>query len=294
MRNRPDFIGVGAAKAGTTSLHDVLNQHPDIYLPDFKEAHFFDFDENYSRGEKWYDKTVFGKYSGQKVKGEITPSYIYFPDVPKRILDTVGPEVKLIFMFRHPVGRAWSHFQMHRLRGNEKLSFEEAILVEPERLKKDMLTASRFSYMNRGFYSQQVERYLNYFPKENMHFIIFEEFVKDMAGHTEKLLEFLGVENMELDYSIRSNKQAEQKSKAMAKLIHQPSRIKKILRPLVPSKFAKRARYSLNRMNEGEVVRSELDPKLKSQLFKEYFEKDAEALSNLIGRDLSCWMNQPS
>lgn len=289
MRNRPDFIGVGAAKAGTTSLHDVLNQHPDIYLPDFKEAHFFDFDDNFEKGEQWYDKTVFGKYAGQKIKGEITPSYTYFPEVPKRILDTVGPDIKLIFMFRHPVRRAWSHFQMHRLRGNEKLSFEEAVLAEPERLKQDMLTVSRFSYMDRGFYSQQVERYLQYFPKENMQFIIFEEFVKDMAGHTAELLDFLGVPQMELDYSIRSNKQAEQKSKVMAKMIHQPSKWKKLLRPLVPSKLAKKARYSLNRMNEGEAVRSELDPQLKKKLFKEQFEGDAEKLSKLIGKDLSIW-----
>jgi len=255
MRNRPDFIGVGAAKAGTTSLHDVLNQHPDIYLPDFKEAHFFDFDENFRKGEKWYDKTVFGKYSGQKIKGEITPSYIYFENVPKRIFDTVGPDVKLIFMFRHPVGRAWSHFQMHRLRGNEKLSFEEAIIAEPDRLNQDMLTISRFSYMDRGYYSKQVERYLQYFPKENMHFIIFEEFVKDMAGHTAELLDFMGVDQLELDYSIRSNKQAEQKSKVMAKM----------------------------------TVRSELDGQFKKQLFKEQFEEDAEKLSKLIGKDLSIW-----
>jgi hypothetical protein len=289
MRNRPGFIGVGAAKAGTTSLHDLLNQHPDIYLPDFKEAHFFDFDHNFSRGEKWYNKTVFSKYAGQKIQGEITPSYIYFPNVPKRIFDTVGPDVKLIFMFRHPVGRAWSHFQMHRLRGNEKLSFEDAVVAEPERLKQDMVTVSRFSYMDRGFYSQQVERYLQYFPKENMHFIIFEEFVKDMAGHTVKLLDFLGVDQMELDYSIRSNKQAEQRNKVMAKMIHQPSKLKKLLRSLVPSKLAKKARYSLNRMNEGEIVRSELSPDLKNKLFKKYFEADAEKLSRVIEKDLSIW-----
>jgi hypothetical protein len=290
MKVKPDFIGVGAAKAGTTTLHDILVQHPDIYLPSFKESHFFDQDSNFEQGEKWYDKTVFGDYNYQKIKGEITPSYIYFDDVPQRIFDMIGTDIKLIFMFRHPVGRAWSHYRMHHLRGNEALNFEDALKAESERLKGDYLAVNRFSYLDRGFYAKQLKRYLELFPKENMHFILFEDFIEDIPGHMKSVLDFLDVDQVNLDYTVKSNRQAETRSNHLARLVEQPGALNRLLKPFLPSKLVKKTRKKLKRLNQGKESKAKLDPQIRKEIFTLHFEKDAAELAQLTGLDLSSWL----
>ena len=286
----PDFIGVGAAKAGTTTLHDLLNQHPDIYLPSFKEAHFFDYDKNYQQGMKWYQETVFGGYSGQQIKGEITPSYLYFEDVPNRIFELFGQDVKLIMMFRHPVDRAWSHYQMHFLRGNESLSFEQAIVEEQNRIKQDDVSKARYSYIQRGLYAEQVERYLKLFPRENIHFILFEDFIKDPKSHISSVLGFLDLPNVDINYGLKSNVQSKQRSWLLARVINKPHYIKSMLKPLIPGRYAKNIRQSLQRMNAGKPLNNKIDIELRNKLFEQYYFEDTVKLSKLINLDLSSWM----
>ncbi|MFT4526019.1 MAG: hypothetical protein ACI85F_002181 [Bacteroidia bacterium] len=289
MKRKPDFLCVGAAKAGTTTLHDILIQHSDIYLPKFKEAHFFDQDENFSKGVDWYDKNVFGGVKKEKIIGEITPSYLYFNSVPQRIADSVGTDIKLIIMLRHPVDRAWSHYQMHHLRGNEKLTFEDSIKAESQRLTKDPLTVSRFSYMDRGRYTDQIARYLEIFPRENLHFILFENFVKDIPSHIDQVLNFLGVEQEELNDQVKSNPPSAQKSRRLASILYQPSLIKSLVKPLVPSKLIKRTRKKLKVMNEGKEVRNKIDPDLRKELFDQYYKSELADLELKTGLDLSAW-----
>lgn len=123
MTFKPDFLGVGAAKAATTTLRDILMQHPQIYLPDSREIHFFDMDENYGRGKDRYQSTAFSGIRDEKICGEFSPSDMYFDHVPGWILESYGRDVKYIFIFRRPVDRAFSHYQMHHLRGAEELDF---------------------------------------------------------------------------------------------------------------------------------------------------------------------------
>lgn len=289
MKRKPDFLCIGAAKAGTTTLHDILIQHSDIYLPKFKEAHFFDNDDNFSKGIAHYEKEVFGGVKNEAVIGEITPSYLYFDEVPERIAESIGTDVKLIIMLRHPVDRAWSHYQMHHLRGNEKLGFEQAIEQESDRLNDDFLSASRFSYMHRGHYMEQIQRYLKFFPRENMHFILFEDFVKDIPAHIDAVLGFLDVENEELNHFVKSNPPSAQKSKRLAKILYQPSRIKGIVKPLIPSKLVKRTRKKLKVMNEGREVRNRIAPQLRNDLFDQHFKAETSELQAITGLNLSCW-----
>ena len=92
----PEFILVGAAKAGTTSIFDVLSQHPGIFFPPVKELHFFDDDSCYERGREWYESNFAGASAGQ-IAGEATPSYMSYRAIPSRISETVGADIKLIF-----------------------------------------------------------------------------------------------------------------------------------------------------------------------------------------------------
>ena len=169
----PDFIGVGAPKCGTTSLHDILYDHPQIQLPSDKELHFFDNPEHFEKGPEWYASHF---SEDDRIRGEFTPAYMSYDTTPERIKEVVGADVKLIFMFREPVERAFSEYQHNYRRGLiNDASFEEAI----ERDLSDKTTVGfdkrLFSFIQRGRYADQVERFLKFFPKENMLFIRFRE-----------------------------------------------------------------------------------------------------------------------
>jgi hypothetical protein len=187
----PNFLCIGVQKAGTTLLYEILRQHPQIFLPQVKEVHFFDIDENFNKGIEWYQQHFYGS-EDYKLVGDVTPAYIFFEHVPERIKQILGPEIKLLIMLRNPVDRAYSHYWMSFRRGYEGLSFEKAIAKEGSRIKDGYLTRHRFSYISRGFYAKQLKTYLSFFPGQNINIVIFEQFTTNMKVHIEELLDFLG------------------------------------------------------------------------------------------------------
>jgi len=189
----PNFIICGTQKGGTTSLYNYLKEHPQIYLPPKKEIHFFDL--YFKRSIEWYRKHFIGAESQRfKAIGEATPSYMYLEEVAERIHNTL-PEVKLIFILRNPVDRAYSHY-WHEVRlGYEWLSFEEAIKAEPERLARgDIISRLHYSYLDRGKYIIQIDRFRKYFSKDQMLIIIAEELWSNPEQVMRKVFEFLGVD----------------------------------------------------------------------------------------------------
>ena len=103
----PDFLGIGTQKGGTTSLHQWLSHHPQVYLPECKEVHYFDL--NYNESQNWYKRHFENAKRSQKC-GEITPFYLFHPSSAKRIKQTI-PEIKLIVLLRDPVERVISHLR---------------------------------------------------------------------------------------------------------------------------------------------------------------------------------------
>lgn len=203
----PNFICPGAAKSGTTTLFELLNQHPDIFLPEVKETFFF-WNSDYYNGSEWYEKQYFDNVKNEKIIGDITPLDMYFDYIPKRIHDTLGANIKILFILRNPAERAFSHYLMSVRQRFESKSFEEAISLEENRLTNGELDDKRhFSYTDRGFYGKQIQNFLNYFSIENMHFVLFEEFVKRPEIITKEIFRFLHVEeNININYRIHSNK----------------------------------------------------------------------------------------
>ena len=157
MIKNPNFFCIGAQKAGTTTLYNLLIQHPQIYLPiNKKELHFFDVEENYNKGTLWYLTKYFSKIKNESAIGEVTPSYCYYPKTPKRIFEQFGPDIKFIFILRNPVQRAVSLYNMMVSRGVETLPFHEAVEKESLRLETNNTEFKRnFSYIDRGYYSKQ-------------------------------------------------------------------------------------------------------------------------------------------
>ena len=130
----PNFVCVGAQKSATTTLHTILTQHPNIYLPKVKETKFFLNYGSYEKGIRFYSQEYFGDWAGQKAVGEFCPEYMYFEYVAKRLYEYFGPELKIISTLRNPADRAYSHYLMSKRRTIENEKFEKAIELEHKRI----------------------------------------------------------------------------------------------------------------------------------------------------------------
>lgn len=287
----PNFLCVGAQKAGTTTLYEILKQHPDIFLPrKIKETKFFVYDEKFAKGIQWYEKEFFSEWKNQKAVGEVDPAMMYEEKSAQRIFDSLGTNVKLIFIFRNPVSRAYSHYQMSRQKGFEELSFDEALAIENQRLKSDPEKKFNFSYFSRGFYSHQVERFLNFFPDENFLFLVFEDdFIKNRKATFDKIQNFLGVNYAPLDLDIRSNEAAKPKSKELHNLTRKKNPLRSVLGKLLPKPLRRSVQKFLTGRNTELIQNPRLDPKRERELIQQYFIEEIHRLEKMIHRDLSTW-----
>lgn len=166
-----DFVIGGTQKGGTTALDTFLREHPQISMAKKKEVHFFD-NERFFRGEpkfqNYHSFFDFNFKSYGVVVGESTPIYMYWQRAPERIFQ-YNQNVKWIILLRNPVERAFSHWNMQRNRGIDRLDFLAAIENEKKRGKKSLPYQQRlFSYVDRGFYSRQLRRIFDFFPKNQV------------------------------------------------------------------------------------------------------------------------------
>jgi hypothetical protein len=184
----PNFIIVGTPKGGTRSLINNLAEHPNVFTVG---PQTFFFDRNFEKGIKYYSK-FFNDWDGEKAIGEKTPSYLASRMAPKRIYDTI-PDVKLIFLLRDPVKRSYSDWRMDYISGREFRSFEDTIKWEIEGAEKVVRFKNKTKYLDTGKYADHIERYLKYFPKDQMLFIISEIFRKNKVKTLKNVLSFLEV-----------------------------------------------------------------------------------------------------
>ncbi len=198
LRPLPDFLILGAQKAGTTALYAYLRWHPEITGPSFKEVSFFD--RHHAHGERWYRAHMPARR--RSLVGEASPSYLFHPLAPERVASML-PDVRLIALLRNPVDRAFSHYQHEVALGREPLSFEDAIDREEERMRGEvermLREPSYFShawwnhtYVARGRYAEQLERWFARFPRERLLVLFTEELAGDTAGTYRRVLDFLG------------------------------------------------------------------------------------------------------
>ena len=211
----PDYLIIGVAKGGTTTLAAWLNEHPFVAPAAQKEVHYFDY--QYELGEDWYrsnfptkrSREEFASSHGRRfLTGEASPSYISHHWAPARIATDL-PEVKLIVALRNPVDRAYSQFQMSRRAGEEPLeSFAEAVEAEEERLRPELARSAAdptyysgrlgaWSYLLRSRYAEQLERWLELFPRERFHFVKTEELAESPDRALEGVAAFLGLPRSE-------------------------------------------------------------------------------------------------
>ena len=286
---KQNFICIGAQKAGTTTLADILCQHSEICIPPIKETKFFLFDDDYAKGLTFYN-SYFTNYKGQKAVGEFDPDYLLFPFTAQRIYDTLGKSVKIIVVLRNPADRAYSHYLMTRKKGLEDLEFDKAILAENNR-KPDIKTQKIYAYLERGFYGKQLKEFLKIFPVENFLFLVFEEdFLKNREETIKRVQEFLEVPFESLDIDIHSNEAGEAQNKAVRDLVRKPNFVKKVLKMLLPSKEVRKdIRKFFIRKNIQKVTSPKLSPEMRQMVMEKYFKEDIHLTEKLINRNLGVW-----
>ncbi len=210
LRALPDFLIIGAQRGGTSSLYRYLGAHPQIVPSLRKETEYFS--RRYASGISWYRAhfPLRARLAGQtRLMGrktltfEATPDYIYYTHAPARAAEIL-PHAKIIVLLRDPVERAHSHYQ-HMVRlGFETLTFEEALAAEESRIQPDLdaldldplhycRDSLRFSYVSRGFYLDQLTRWMEHFPRDRFLIASSEDFFADPAEIYRKTLSFLGL-----------------------------------------------------------------------------------------------------
>jgi Sulfotransferase domain len=224
LRLRPTFLVIGAQKAGTTSLYTYLAHHPAIACARPKEVHYFNV--SHDLGDPWYRShfplitrgaEIRRRTGARAAVGEVTPGYIFHPHAPARV-HAFAADMKLVAVLRDPVDRAYSQYRM-QVRGfgtEETGSFEEALARESielppelERVGRDPSyvspTGFRRSYVARGLYAQQLERWLEWFPREQLLVLTSEELRATPSAAMETIADFLDVPRwLDENYRMRS------------------------------------------------------------------------------------------
>ncbi|MBI5750777.1 MAG: sulfotransferase [Hydrogenophilales bacterium] len=290
----PSFFCVGAQKSGTTALHHHLSRHPAVFLPSVKETHFFDDGHGeWPLGIGHYLANYFDGAPQDALAGEIDPEYLFFPEVPARLAQYF-PAAKLIFILREPISRAYSHYWMTVRRGREPLDFADALDAESERMRGDHLSQSDFSYSRRGFYFEQVSRYLKYFPRGNLFFLLSEDLKREPQETLRRIYAFLDLPS--IPYVPISEEESHQAympvSMGFQGLLDEKSRIKRVAKALLPVGVRRPMMglmWWIQTRNRKPFKASPMAPALRAHL-RDRFAPDIRQLQELIGRDLSHWL----
>ncbi len=282
----PNFFIVGAAKSGTTSLYNYLNQHPDVYMSEVKEPHWFSRVEPnpeqlvypVASEEEYF--ALFEGWQGERAVGEASPSYLWSSAAPRRIEESV-PGAKIIVMLREPVGRAFSHYLGDVREGLQRLPFYDALEEDYASQRKGW--GISHLYVELGLYCQQVSRYLERFGRENVLVLFFEEFVADVVSTLRVIAEFLGVDSdvvANIRYWERHNPFAVPRGE-VARLIFRARTPRELARRHLPQNLKNFLRDLLLRRGE----KPDLEPEAL-EFLRQIYAPERACLEETLGRKL--------
>lgn len=298
VEKKPNFIIIGAMKAATTSLYTYLKQHPDIFMTKVKEPMFFnnfnqitDFKVLANKSKKVNSLldyfSMFSSVENESAIGEASPAYIYNEKAPYLIKEHL-PDVKIIAILRQPTDRAYSNFLHTKRADRENVnSFEQAIKIEKERISDNW--SPLYHYIQKGFYSVQLKRYYNLFPKENIKVYLFEDVVKNPKETLKDIFKFLNVdENIEIDVSKKSNVSGTPKGIlgfTLKKMRYYNLMPKFAISDYLPTVMVNLLFKSVYKDAE------KLDSVLRKELTDKYYREEILKLEKLIDKDLSNWLS---
>ncbi len=293
----PNFLIIGAAKAGTSSLHYYLRQHPQIFMPFLKEPMFFALENeelnfrNPDQGINKYSITKLEDYQSlfegvtdEIAIGEASPIYLYSKKAAERIKHYI-PEAKLIVVLRNPVDRAFSCYT-HLLReGYEKLPFLEALSEENNRIKDNW--AHLWHYKTAGYYYQQLKPYVDNFRTEQLRVFLYDDFVNNPQGFLREVFNFLCVdENFKPDMT-RMNVSGLPKSRILHDFFAKKNIVRSGIQALFPGNFRTHLAGKIKSWNLGAKPGISFEDR---KVLLEDFSEDVQRLQVLIDKDLSSWL----
>lgn len=294
LNKSPNLLIVGAAKSGTTSLHNYLNQHPDIFMSSHKEPHFL---INKEIGEQRIPNGIiniaeyfqlFKGNSHKKYRGESSVMYLLFSKITiANIKKYLSEEVKIIIMLRNPVERAYSGYQhVKRYNTMESLSFKDALEKSENRYfnNKYMTPASR--YLELGMYYDQVKEFSNAFT--SIHVIIYDDYKADFNSELQKVFKFLEIDSIVIDSEKKYMVGGWQwKNEWVKHLLIKKNLFKSIFKLLVPFKTLRKwTRTFLQSKNKIKV--DKICPNIERWL-KVYYKDDVQKLAKFLDVELKHW-----
>ena len=307
----PNFFIVGAARAGTTSISKYLKQHPQVYMSPVKEPHYFSSDIDIS-SFKWqyrsrflididayFDESklkelhtahiteweqyckLFRNAGNAKAIGEASVSYLYSGCAAKNIREKL-PNAKIVILLRNPVERAFSHYLTDLRDGYTTLSFRKALEKDLEQKKKGWGVSHL--YVELGMYYEQVRRYLDLFPKDNVKIYLYDEF-GNLRELLHDLFRFLDIDRSFLpDISTVHNRSRMPKNVMINAVLKGP--ISHLLKGVLPTSYIKDIKKLL--LKDVVIPQMHMDDRRRLNTI---FHKDIEKLSGLLGKDLSSWLS---
>jgi hypothetical protein len=299
---QPSFFIVGAPKCGTTALCKYLNRHPDIFIPESKELHYFDTDLNTKKqATSLPDYLALFETGAGSVCGEGSPTYLYSRTAAEEIY-AFNPQAKIIIMLREPVAMMYAFHSQHLYNGSSETvpDFATALALEADR-KLGLHIPPRCTepqilfYREFAKFSGQVERYLKHFGCDQIQIVLFDDFTKNTEKVFRETLEFLDLDpDFETDLQpINSNKKV-RNTHLQSFIKYPPKRMLELGKYLLPipqtwrRALLENTKSYLKQLNTQKATRSPLDGALKAELIEE-FTPEIQRLEHLIGRDLSHW-----
>ncbi|HEU4356295.1 MAG TPA: sulfotransferase [Actinomycetota bacterium] len=292
----PTFITIGAAKAGTTALYWYLAEHPQVFMSPMKETNFFayglderggllygDPDHHHFRVRTWVEyEALFAGARDELAVGEISPIYLECPQAAGRIRDRL-PGAAIVCGLRDPVDRAYSDYQMYLRRKGRSLDPARDLTSTAEWARPDS------HWMAIGRYHEMLSRYYEVFPRERIHVFLFDDLRRDTLGVVRELYRSLGVDpDFRPDLETPHNVGGMPASRVLERLLTS-HRLQSMLEPLIP----KRAVDRIRRVRTRNLRRAPgLPAGLRAELI-ERFRDDIGRTSELVGRDLSAWLEPP-
>ena len=300
MTGFPNFLIIGAAKSGTYTLHAHLGRHPGVFMCRIKEPHYFSYGAGATKGRGGSRSPVhafvetrddylklFADRGHAKMAGESSVSYLYVPGTAERIFE-FNPEMKIIVSLRNPVDRAYSSFYYAKSYGIESSpTLREGLEAEAERIRGDCQLLLR--YRDLGLYASQLSRYFNVFPRDQIKVIIYDDFVSDATKVMRDLYRFIGVsEDIRPDVNLRVNMtKAPDDANPLHRLISGENFARSAVRKLLPMNARQKLRVMVRNcmFKRPPPMSRELGQDLKGM-----FREEVEQLQELLGRDLSFWL----
>lgn len=289
----PNFLIIGAAKSGTTSIHNYISQHPEVFMSSVKEPHFFADIPKGTKGGNYAShaindleqyKDLFKGVSEQSLIGESSVTSLYYPNAIKKATELLGSSIKVLIVLRNPVDRAYSNYMHHVRDCNEDLSFFEALEKEEERIKENYWWG--YHLKKAGIYSSQIENIYKYLPEGNVKILLFD----DLNANNEKFMKevclFLGVsESFEFNTNEVSNKSGKPKFPLLKKFILNNNILRKTMLFFLNDKVKNKLREKV-----FSVEKTKISIEDRSYL-KSYYKEEILKLEKLINKDLSIWLN---